>query len=247
MRGRLRRERIAPITRRTRLFALRRHLGTPGGLALTRLGLQRLLGLKDPRQPAPPTPQLLRQLIATPVSVVEHHPGIYRARYAPAPRRERTLPRVLFGGARFAGKGGEDLLAALAPKLGESLELDLVTTAPVPERSGVRVHRLEPSNPRLIDLYQQTDLFCLPTYGDAAPWAVVEAMACGAPVVSTPVGGSPISSMLAERERSCHSASAASLRKRWTSCSRIGSDGSRWRHERESAASSVTTRGVKLR
>jgi glycosyltransferase involved in cell wall biosynthesis len=123
--------------------------------------------------------------------VVEHHPGIDLERYRPAARRERARPRVLFVGGRFAEKGGEDLLQALGGELGRTVDLDLVTPAEVPARPGVTVHRLKPSDPKLLDLQQQADLFCLPTYGDAAPWAVLEAMACGTPVLSTRIGGIP--------------------------------------------------------
>jgi alpha-maltose-1-phosphate synthase len=123
--------------------------------------------------------------------VLEHHPGIDLTRFRPAPRAERRLPRVLFVGGRFAEKGGEDLLAALGERLSETVELDIVTPAEVPARPGVRVHRLGPSDPRLLELQQQADVFCLPTHGDAAPWAVLEAMACGTPVIATPVGGIP--------------------------------------------------------
>lgn len=123
--------------------------------------------------------------------VLEHHPGIDLERYRPEPRMERRLPRVLFVGGRFTAKGGEDLLGALGDRLGQSVELDLVTPAEVPERPGVRVHRLGPSDPRLLELHQQADVFCMPTHGDAAPWAVLEAMACGTPVVATPIGGIP--------------------------------------------------------
>jgi glycosyltransferase involved in cell wall biosynthesis len=125
------------------------------------------------------------------VRIIEHHPGIDLAHYRPATREERALPRVLFVGGRFVGKGGEDLLAALGDELGRTVEVDLVTPADVQERPGVRVHRLTPSDPELLDLQQQADVFCLPTYGDTNPWSVLEAMACGTPVISTTVGGIP--------------------------------------------------------
>jgi alpha-maltose-1-phosphate synthase len=123
--------------------------------------------------------------------VVEHHPGIDLQRYAPAPRQPRSRARVLFVGGRFVQKGGEDLVAALGEKVGSEVDLDLVTPSPVAERPGVRVHRLEASDPRLLELYQQADIMVLPTYGDTNPWVLLEAMACGTPVVSTPVGGIP--------------------------------------------------------
>lgn len=124
-------------------------------------------------------------------NVVEHHPGIDLQHYRPAERRERRLARILFVGGRFREKGGEDLIEALGEQLGHTVELDLVTPAEVPRREGVRVHRLGPSDPELLDLQQQADVFCLPSYGDAAPWAVLEAMACGTPVVASTVGGIP--------------------------------------------------------
>lgn len=123
--------------------------------------------------------------------VVEHHPGIDLDRYRPAVRRPRERPRVLFVGGRFGEKGGPDLLEALAGSLGERVELDIVTPAELPPLPGVRVHRLGPADPMLLDLHQQADLLCLPTYGDAAPWAVLEAMACGTPVLATRIGGIP--------------------------------------------------------
>jgi glycosyltransferase involved in cell wall biosynthesis len=124
--------------------------------------------------------------------VVEHHPGLDLARFSPAEaRRPDGRVRVLFVGGRFARKGGEDLLAALEPRLGKDVDVDLVTPDPVPPRPGVRVRRLDWSDPALVEAYREADVFCLPTYGDAVPWTVLEAMACGLPVVAGSVGSVP--------------------------------------------------------
>jgi glycosyltransferase involved in cell wall biosynthesis len=131
------------------------------------------------------------ELEAPGVRVVEHHPGIDLDHYKPAERRPRERPRILFVGSRFAEKGGEDLLAALDDVLGVEVDLDVVTPRDVRARPGLRVHRLTRADPRLLDLQQQADIACLPTYGDTNPWTITEALACGTPMVSTHVGGIP--------------------------------------------------------
>ncbi len=123
--------------------------------------------------------------------VVAHHPGVDLERYRPAPHEPRERPRVLFIGGRYDEKGGPDLLAAMEGMLGVTAELDLVTPAEVEPRPGLRVHRLEPADPELLALHQQADVLCLPSLGDASPWVVLEALACGTPVVGTAVGAIP--------------------------------------------------------
>lgn len=42
-----------------------------------------------------------------------------------------------------------------------------------------------------IGFFQKADIFVLPTYAEAMPMSIIEAMAAGLPVISTPVGGIP--------------------------------------------------------
>jgi glycosyltransferase involved in cell wall biosynthesis len=123
------------------------------------------------------------------------HPGVDANRFSPASERpagsDLTPYRLLFVGARFAAKGGEDLLEAVGHRLGRDIELDIVTPDPVAIRPGLRVHRLEPGAPQLVDLYRSSDLLCLPTRGDSFGWVVLEAMSCRVPVISSRMGAIP--------------------------------------------------------
>jgi len=123
--------------------------------------------------------------------VVEHHPGVDLARFRPSSRSPRDRVRILFVGGRFRKKGGEDLIAVLEQDLDRRIELDIVTPEFVPERPGIRVRRIEWTDPALVEAYQRADVFCLPTYGDAVPFSVVEAMACGLPIIASDVGSIP--------------------------------------------------------
>jgi glycosyltransferase involved in cell wall biosynthesis len=123
---------------------------------------------------------------------IVQHPGLDLEHFRPAGRVRRRVPRVLFVGARFAKKGGFDLIAALDDELHAGrVELDVVSPDPIPPRPGVRTHRLHGRDPALLGLFQQADCFCLPSYGDSAAWVVLEAMACGTPVVASRTGALP--------------------------------------------------------
>jgi glycosyltransferase involved in cell wall biosynthesis len=99
--------------------------------------------------------------------------------------------RLLFVGGDFERKGGRDLLDAVAG-LDVPFALHVVTKSDVPARPGVTVHRdIDPGSPRLDDLYATSDAFVLPTGADASPHVIIEAMAAGLPVISTPTGAIP--------------------------------------------------------
>jgi glycosyltransferase involved in cell wall biosynthesis len=126
-----------------------------------------------------------------------HNPGLDLETFRPVAHEPRERPRVLFVGGRFVEKGGQDLLDAVALLGGDRLDLDVVTFEDIPERPGMRVHRNVP-RPRLLELLQQADIACLPSRADAFSWAVLEAMACGVPVIAARTGG--VSELLGEGE-----------------------------------------------
>jgi glycosyltransferase involved in cell wall biosynthesis len=130
-------------------------------------------------------------------------PGVDLEIWHPAPTpREATPPlsntiRMLFVGGQFRRKGGPVLLRALLA-LREQLpqvnwELDIATGDAIGDLPpGVRLHRgLAAQSQQLVELFQSADVFVLPTLGDTFGLVLVEAMACGVPVVTTRVGALP--------------------------------------------------------
>jgi glycosyltransferase involved in cell wall biosynthesis len=115
------------------------------------------------------------------------------------PLVERTIgenakpTRLLFVGSDFERKGGPQLLDIFTTRLFPRMTLDLVTRSPpntVPE--GVTVHdNLVAGDGRIHRLYADADIFVLPTTSDLSPWACLEALACGCPVIASAVGGIP--------------------------------------------------------
>jgi starch synthase len=104
----------------------------------------------------------------------------------------REPPRITFVGASMARKGGRQLLRVFEDTLEHRCRLTLVTRDDVKPRPGVEVlHDMTPGAPQLHRVLQDSDVFALPTEIDKVPFAVLEAMAAGLPVVATTVGAIP--------------------------------------------------------
>jgi alpha-maltose-1-phosphate synthase len=123
------------------------------------------------------------------------HPGLDAGWWGGAAAR-RPAPgdgpmRVLFVGNDVHRKGLPTLIEAVAGLEGEAV-LDVVSGDEIEERDFVEVHRgVTAGSERLRELYAGADVFALPTRADAVPWAVLEAMAAGLPVVASGVGSIP--------------------------------------------------------
>lgn len=136
--------------------------------------------------------------------------GIDLDRFHPPGVEERNTARqklgisssdvaVLCVGTALARKGWPELLSALG-NLGRDDVLLLAACSGQGDLD-IRAERdRKASRVRLIDrydidaeelrtLYFAADVFCLPSHGEGMSNAVLEALACGLPVVTTPVGG----------------------------------------------------------
>jgi glycosyltransferase involved in cell wall biosynthesis len=111
-------------------------------------------------------------------------------------------PTILFAGLLTENKGVFDLIS-IVPELANKIPSVRVLLAGTGDLkkidSLVKSHGvagsvqllgwLDPEH--LIGLYHQSHLFVLPSYYEGLPMVILEAMACGLPIVSTKVGGIP--------------------------------------------------------
>jgi glycosyltransferase involved in cell wall biosynthesis len=100
--------------------------------------------------------------------------------------------QLLFVGADFERKGGPMLLDIFRRHLRDTCDLHLVTRVAASPEPGVTIHTgYAPGAPELMNLFQSADLLVVPTLADCFSMAAIEAMACGLPVITSPVGGIP--------------------------------------------------------
>jgi len=119
--------------------------------------------------------------------------GVDTARFAPVPKSNEK-PIVLFTGRLVALKGIETLVEAM------KLASDVCDVRFVVAGTGSNDHSLlgvdcsftgYVPHERIHELYNQADIFVLPSYTESFPLTVLEAMASGLAVVASDVGGIP--------------------------------------------------------
>ena len=71
-------------------------------------------------------------------------------------------------------------------------EIHIVTREEIPPQKGITVHHdIKNNSQELVDLYQQSHLFVLPTRADCYSAVAMEAQASGLPVIISRIGGIP--------------------------------------------------------
>jgi glycosyltransferase involved in cell wall biosynthesis len=123
-----------------------------------------------------------------------------------AEAKNPPLLKVLYLGYMGKSKGSFDILEAARGTMSKNIPVifDLVGEDVSPgeveqikqqiAQTGLRnVVTLHPtaSDIKKIDFFREADIFIYPSYSEGMPIAVIEAMACGLPVIATRVGGLP--------------------------------------------------------
>jgi glycosyltransferase involved in cell wall biosynthesis len=117
-------------------------------------------------------------------------PGVDLTAWTPQYELHDGPLRILFVGGDFYRKGGGLLREAFAHLPAGTAELHLVTRERLAGGENIYVYNdMQPNSDPLIALYQQADIFVLPTQAEAFGIAAVEASGMGLPVLGTAVGG----------------------------------------------------------
>ncbi|HEX8736690.1 MAG TPA: glycosyltransferase family 4 protein [Pyrinomonadaceae bacterium] len=144
---------------------------------------------------------------STNVSVIANaiDTSIFKRDFAAENKLDDRTIRLLFVGAVGKLKGERDLIKALAilrgrqPNININIKVSFLgygaeNLKDYCEESGISEfveHLGAVSMSERIDFYRKADIFVLPTYAEAMPMSVIEAMAAGLAIITTNVGGIP--------------------------------------------------------
>lgn len=144
----------------------------------------------------------LREITDAPhIAVVPNAIDVSAFNHSPEKRCDDGAVRLLFVGAVGKLKGERDLLKALAILRVDKSNLKVSLLGYGAENLQSYCEQLKIENyiefagavsmDERIGYFRAADIFVLPTYAEAMPMSVIEAMAAGLPVISTTVGGIP--------------------------------------------------------
>jgi glycosyltransferase involved in cell wall biosynthesis len=128
--------------------------------------------------------------------------GVDTEMFKPARLEERSEEcEILYAGSLYPLKGVHDLIRAIANVRKNGLKANLTIVGEGQQKEaltaltralGVEEHvKFEGFVPysNMPSYYKRSDIFCFPTLGEPFGKAVIEAMACGKPVIATNAGG----------------------------------------------------------
>lgn len=146
---------------------------------------------------------------ASPAVTHTVHNGVNRAQFHPMPqaeaRRALGLPQdgrvILYTGDLKLSKGLADLVHSAASLKGDSVHFHLLGEGPNRQQLERLIQRLglenritfhgHTPNAQLPTWLAACDVFTLPSHSEGCPNVILEARACGRPIVATNVGGIP--------------------------------------------------------
>jgi glycosyltransferase involved in cell wall biosynthesis len=132
------------------------------------------------------------------VSLIDN--GVDTERFVPAARADHHPPRILYVGLLTPRKGVLDLIEASRLLRDEGVEHELLLVGGMPDEgpeaaepvlaAAEGVARLLGTRPpeEMPAAYADAEVFCLPSWWEAMPLSVLEAMSAGLPVVASDVG-----------------------------------------------------------